>query len=127
MAVGKDTYLESDGAAVYVDLLYTVEGNQLAYIEGWLGVTQEAGDSGDTIAMEVSNREFQFIVPSGLSVSKGDTVYVDTAQVTGHTVDDAGFSTSAGSGKVAAFKATADKNSSTNMVPGKLLAGLFAS
>lgn len=125
MTVGKSVYKESDGQAVNVDLLYTVEALQLAVVDGWLGVTMESGDSGDTIAMEVaSGVERQFEVPSTLSVSKGDIVYIEVADLTGHTPDDTAYGTSAGAGKVAFFKATAAKDANdivTGITLGQLL------
>lgn len=109
LVVGEDTYKESDGRAVNVDLMYTVKAKQVAVVEGWLGVTNSAGESGDEIALDVSMIERQFTVPAGLSVSKGDVVYIEIADLTGHTPDDTAYSTTAGAGKVAFFKATMDK------------------
>lgn len=126
MTVGKSVYKESDGQAVNVDLLYTVEALQVAVIDGWVGVTMESGDSGDTIALEVAvGVERQFEVPSTLAVAKGDIVYVEVADVTGHTPDDSAYSTTAGAGKVAFFKATAAKDSN-NIVTGILLGQLLS-
>lgn len=116
-AVGKDVWKESDGKAVYVDLLYSVEGNQLAVVDGWAGITGESGDSGDMIALDVSSVERQWEVPASLSVSKGDTVYLEVADVTGHTPDSTAYSTSSGAGKIKLFKATAAKDAN-NVVTG---------
>lgn len=120
MATGADTYFESDGKAVNVALTYTVLRNQVAYIEGWLGIMAEGGDSGDSRAMTIDQREYQFTVPSGLSVAKGATVYIEVADLTGHTPDDTAYSTSSGGGKVALFKATAAKDDN-HVVTGILL------
>jgi hypothetical protein len=122
---GENTYFESDGKSVNVDLLGTVAANQLAYVDGWLGIAEVGGVSGEMIALNVDMREYQFTVPSGLAVSKGDIVYIEVAQVTNGTIADAGYSTTAGAGKIAAFKATMDKNVD-NVVTGVLL-GQFAS
>ena len=108
--VGEDTYKESDGKAVNVDLTATVAAKQVALVDGWLGITGQSGDSGDTITLDIEDDERQFTVPSGLSVSRGDIVYIEVAEVTGHTINDAGYSTSAGSGKTPFFKATEDKD-----------------
>jgi len=110
MTTGADTYKESDGKSVQVDLLYSVAARQVAVVDGFLGITAEAGESGETIALLVEHAEYQFTVPSSLSVSKGDIVYIEVADVTGHTPDSTAYSTSAGSGKVALFRATADKD-----------------
>lgn len=119
--VGFDTYFESDGKAVEVDLLYTVLKNQLVSVDSWVGIANRSGDSGDSVALSVDNREYQFTVPTGLSVSKGDIVYVDIDDVTGHTIDDTAYATSAAAGSVAVFKATADKDAN-DMVTGIMLA-----
>jgi hypothetical protein len=118
---GTLAYLESDGKAVNVDLLYTVAKGAVIYTEGWLGLAGSDGDSGDTIALVCDDREYQFEVPAGLSVSKGDIVYITVATVTGHYPDDEAYGTSAGAGKIAFFKATADKDAN-NVVTGIMLA-----
>ena len=118
---GTLSYLESDGKAVNVDLLYTVAKGAVIYAESWLGLAGSDGDSGDTIALVCDDREYQFEVPAGLSVSKGDIVYITVATVTGHYPDDEAYGTSAGAGKIAFFKATADKDAN-NVVTGIMLA-----
>jgi hypothetical protein len=122
MPVGKNTYFESDAKGVQIRILNAValEANQVVYVEGWLGITGQSGNSGDYIALRIDQREYQFTVPSGLTVNKGDTVYVDTAQVTNHIPADAAYSTSAGAGKIAFFKATKAKDAN-NVVLGKML------
>ena len=70
---GQNTYLESDGKSVAVTLSATVSKNQVAYAEGWLGISNRDGVSGDVITLSVDRREYQFTVPSGLAVSKGAT------------------------------------------------------
>jgi len=118
---GSEAYFESDGKAVNVDLLYTVAKNSVIYADAWLGLAGDDGDSGDSIALIADNREYQFEVPSGLSVSKGDIVYITVATVTGHYPDDEAYGTSAGAGNIAFFKATADKDAN-NIVTGIMLA-----
>ena len=118
---GANTYLESDGKAVDVDLTSTVGKNQVAVVAGWLGVSQASGDSGDTVALAVDDREYQFTVPDTLDVSKGDIVYVEVADLTGHIPDDAAYGTTAGAGLIAFFKATMDKDAN-NVVTGIMIA-----
>lgn len=115
------TWFESDGKAVDVDLLYTVTKGQPIVVDGWLGLAGGSGDSGDTIALVADNREYQFLVPNSLSVSKGDIVYITIATVTGHYPDDEAYTTTAGAGKLAFFKATADKDAN-DIVTGVMLA-----
>jgi hypothetical protein len=118
---GTNSYFEGDGKAVNVDLLYTVAKGAVIYADVWLGLAGSDGESGDTIALVADDREYQFTVPAGLSVSKGDIVYITVATVTGHYPDDEAYGTSAGAGKIAFFKATADKDSN-NIVTGIMLA-----
>lgn len=119
MATG-DTFFESDGKSVTVDLLYTVGAREVAVVDGWLGIAAASGDSGEDIALTVDDREYQVVVPSTLSVSKGDIIYIEVADVTGHTPDDTAYSTSAGAGKFAFLKATAAKDAN-NVVTGIML------
>lgn len=107
---GKSINFESEGRAVQVDLLYTVAAKRIVYVDGWLGLTVEAGDSGDSIALVTDDREYQFYVPDGLSVSMGDTVYVRINDLTGHVPDDTAYNTDGDNANdVALFKATSDK------------------
>lgn len=116
------TYFESDGKAVNVTLTNgDVVKGAVAVINGWVGITGQAADSGESLALIVDDREYQFVVPAGLSVSKGDIVYITVATITGHYPDDEAYTTSAGAGKVALFKATADKDGN-NIVTGIMLA-----
>ena len=118
---GTQNWFESDGKAVNVDLLYTVKKGSAIYVDAWLGLAGESGDSGDTIALIADDREYMFTVPASLSVSKGAIVYITVATVTGHYPDDEAYTTSAGAGKWAFFKATADKDAG-NVVKGVMIA-----
>lgn len=117
---GQNSYLESDGKAVNVSLLYAVDKNDVVIVETFIGIAADDGSSGDTIALSQDDREYQFIVPSGLAVAKGAIVYLTVATVTGHRPDDAAWTTSAGAGKIRLFRATAAKDAN-NMVTGFLL------
>lgn len=114
------TFFESDGKAVNVALTATVVSSQVAVIEGWLGITSNSGVSGDTIALNIDQREYQLEVPAALAVAKGATVYITIATITGHTPQDAAYTTVAGAGKVALLKATQAKDAN-NIVTGILL------
>lgn len=118
---GENTYKESDGKAVNVSLLYAVEKDQVVYADGWLGIAGSNGESGDEIALSVDNYEYQLTVPAALEVAKGQIVYIEVADVTGHVPDDSAYTTSAGAGKVAFMKATAAKDAN-NVVTGIMLA-----
>lgn len=118
---GSETFFESDGRALNVTLTSTVVKGAVAVVEGWVGIAGEDADSGETLALIVDDREHQFEVPVGLTVNKGDIVYITVATITGHYPDDEAYTTSAGAGKVALFKATAAKDAN-NIVTGIMLA-----
>lgn len=122
MATGANTYLESDGKAVEVTLTATVEKDQVAYVDGFLGLVTLAGVSGENTNLTIDDREYQFTVPASLSVAKGAIVYVDVTDLTGHTPDDTAYYTASGSNRIRLFKATAAKDAN-NMVTGILLVG----
>ena len=115
------TYKESDGKGVQVTLQYTVVANQLAVVNNWIGVTVEAGDSGDIIALEIEQCERQLVLPAGVSPDVGDILYLDIDDLTGHTPDDTAYGTSAGAGNVAVMKITKAKPSGSNVVCGIML------
>jgi len=118
-------YHESDGKGILVNLTATVTSKQVAYAQGWLGIVEEAGLSGDTVGMTVDEREYQWPVPDALSVNKGDLVYVDVTDLTGHTPDSSAYYVASGSNRVKLFKATAAKDTSlgsgNHFVTGKSL------
>lgn len=119
---GKNTHLESDGRAIQVTLSYNTDAKAVAWVEGWLGITGQSGASGETVSLSIDRREYQFTVPASLTVNKGDVVYITVSAVTGtHMPPDSAYSTTAGSGKIALFKATSDKNTTNHSVTGILL------
>lgn len=105
MATG-DAKIRSNGKAVDVNLLYTVGANELAVVDGFLGIAGGSGDSGDTIALNYEQQEYQLEIPGTLSVAKGDELYIEVADVTGHTPDSTAYGTSSGAGKVRFGRAT---------------------
>lgn len=126
MATGENTYQESDGKSVQVALTSTVAKGKVTYADGFLGIALADGISGQNVNLNIDDREYQFTVPSGLSVAKGQVVYVDVTSLTGHYPNDAAYSTSAGSNKIRLFKATAAKDGN-NVVTGILLVGKYLS
>lgn len=64
--------------SVMVDLTETVDANQPYYAHGFHGFVMEDGESGDSVAMDVSARTWQVNLGE-LDLSKGDSVYIDTA------------------------------------------------
>lgn len=120
---GELTYIHSDGKSIDVSLSYTVAAGQVSVVQGWLGIIEVGGASGDTVAMNVDQREYQFTVPAALAVAKGDTVYITIATLTGHKPDDAAWTKTIGAGKVPLFKATTAQDAN-NIVHGLMLPNL---
>jgi predicted RecA/RadA family phage recombinase len=106
-AVGDTTY-ESAGQAVNVTADADISAGQVAYADGWLGIAGSDAESGDSVALDISRREFQLQIPTSLDVVKGDTIYIDVADLTGNTPDSTAYATTSGGTKIAAFKATSD-------------------
>lgn len=124
MPVGKKTYKESDGQAVQVTLVSNyVQDGQVIWSNNWVGVNIDSGDSGDLRAMDISLIERQFTVPTALAVVKGEIVYLTLANRTGNVFADNAYSKTAGAGKIAYFKATADQDGN-DMVTGIVLGQL---
>lgn len=125
MAVGTETYNESDGNSVNVTLSYTIEANAVVYAQGFLGISAESGDSGDSVAIRIDRREYQFTVPASLVVNKGDFVRLDTTAITStHIPPDAAYNKNVASAtNINLFKATSAKDAN-NVVTGILLAGV---
>lgn len=115
MGIG-NTFFESDGKSVNVDLLYTVPGDSIAYIDGFLGIAVGDGESGDVLALNIDRREYQFEIPDTISPVQGDTIYIEVADLTGHTPDSTAYSTSSGVGKKALCRCTSDYFTGANGV-----------
>lgn len=121
MAAGESTHFDNDGKAVNVTLDYATPANEVVYVDGFLGITAQSGLSGDEVALTIDRRAYQFTVPDSLDVSKGDKVYIITANVDiNHQPPDDAYTTSSGAGRIALFKAIEDKDSD-NVVVGILL------
>lgn len=114
-------YLAGAGKSVTVTVVESVLKGELILAQGWLGIAAADATSGNSVALIVDNREYQFKVPATLSVAKGQIVYIDTTAVTNNHPTDAAWSTSPGTNRVALFKATMDKDAN-NVVTGIMLA-----
>lgn len=99
MAVGDTTY-NGNGNARNVALSYTVTKDQLAVVGGQVGIMSNSGDSGDTVAMDLADDIRVIQLPTALAGVAGDKIFITVATVTGHTPDDAAYTTSAGAGKI---------------------------
>ena len=125
MPTGKVTHFEGDGKAVTVTLISTIEANAVILAQGFLGISNGAGGSGDSVALSITRQEYQFTVPSALVVAKGDIVRIDTTVVVGTNIppDNAYNKNALSATNINLFKATADKDAN-HVVTGILLAGL---
>lgn len=99
MATG-DTFFNAHGDAREVELSYTVGKDQLAYVGGQLGITANSGNSGGTVALDVSDDIRIIQLPSDFAGVVGDKVFIDTADLTGHTPDDTAYAKAAGAGLI---------------------------
>ena len=109
MAVGQAPF-NADGQSVMLTVTATVVADRVAVIDGWVGVTNGSGNSGDLVALGLDLVERQLIVPSGFAPVVGDIIYITIATITGHYPDDAAYTNSAGAGKVALGKVTVVKD-----------------
>lgn len=109
MAVG-EVHVESHGRGMAVALTATITAERLIYAEGWFGIAEQAGDSGETVGLNIDRQELQIELPAAFAGVKGDSVYIDTAQVTNHVPDDAAYSKTAGAGKRFVGRLTSDQD-----------------
>lgn len=93
-----------------------VEAGEIVVVDGWLGIAPRDADSGDTIALNVENAEFDMILPTSLAAVTGDEIYVTVADVTGHTVDSTAYSKTSGAGKRKLGRCATDQNGTTGQV-----------
>lgn len=115
------SYFDNDGKAVNVTLTAAVAKGQVVVAQGWVGVAESDGKIGETIAIAIDDRAYQFTVPVALAVPKGTIVYLILANVTGHTPTDAAYVLAPAAGAVAFFKAMEAKDAN-NVVIGRMLA-----
>lgn len=102
--------LRSDGKAVDVTLTEAKEKGSVVVVDGFFGITMASGSSGDTVAIEIAQREHEIAVPADVTANKGDVLYLTSAGV----IDDES------SGNTAFLKVTVAKDSN-NYVWGILL------
>lgn len=76
--------LVRDGKSVNVTLKATVtKGDDIVgparTNDGFFGFPFEDGVSGDSIAIDISQREYELEVPEGVTAAKGDVLYLDAS------------------------------------------------
>lgn len=123
MADVKNAYFDAEAAAVTVTLSYSVESSAPVYAQGFVGISNRSGDSGDNVALSIGKAVYQFDVGASLAVSIGDVVRVDTTSVTGHMIPQAALNKNAASAtNLDLFKAVENKDAN-NIVRGILMGG----
>lgn len=83
--------LRSDGKAVDVTLNKTVSKGDVVLQEGFFGITMQAGSSGDTVALEIAQREHEIQVPANVTAGKGDVLYLDASGTITNSSSDTPF------------------------------------
>lgn len=94
--------LRSDGKAVDVTVDATITKGDVVYKDGFAGIAMQDAVSGETIALEIAQREHEINV-GGISAAKGAILYITAA--TG------AITATAGSGKAPFCKVTVAKDS----------------
>ena len=107
--MSKTVHRDGNAHSIQRTLDGTVSAMQVVSDGVWAGINVESGDSGELRAWSIDGGIYQFYVPDGLSVNDGDIVYLELADITGNIPDDTAYSTTAGAGKIALFKALEDK------------------
>ena len=119
--MAKTFYKDTDGKAVDFTLSYTISGEKPILVNDIPGFPSESGDSGDMRSITADGGVYQWQAPAALSLSIGDTVYVDVSEVSGtHEIPDAAFTTTSGAGNVPFLRVLEEKDSN-NWTSGKLI------
>lgn len=106
----------SNGNTVEVDVTSSVAEGDLAFVQGWLGFVPRAQVSGETTALNIEDAEFDVILPTSLNLSKGDEVWVDTTDLTGHIPDSTAYATSDGGSDTKLGRCVTDQDGVTGRV-----------
>jgi predicted RecA/RadA family phage recombinase len=107
--------MRSDGKAVEVTLLEATTKDSLVLVDGFIGFAMQDGSSGDVIALEIAQREFEITVDGAITAAKGDILYMDSSGDISNTA----------SGNTPFMKVTSAKDAN-NVVWGILLPQLEA-
>lgn len=114
MAVSAHRY--SNGHKVDVALTSAVVEGDLIYAEGWLGFTPNEAASGESVALNIEFAEFDVILPTSLSLTKGAEVWVDVTDLTGHIPDSTAYYTASGSNRRRLGRCVSAQNGTTGQV-----------
>jgi predicted RecA/RadA family phage recombinase len=105
-----------DGRSVDVTVTSSVVTGDLAFVENWLGVVPRDADSGESIALNIENCEYDMILPTALNLSKGDEVHVTITDLTGHIPDDSAYEAASATDTRYLGRCTTDQNGTTGQV-----------
>jgi len=83
--------LRGDGKAVDVELTTYKAKGSVVLIDGFFGITMAAGSSGDTVAIEIAQREHEIAIPTNLSAARGAILYLSSLGVITTTASDKPF------------------------------------
>jgi predicted RecA/RadA family phage recombinase len=81
----------SDGNAVDVIVPKLVNKGDPVYAEGFHGIAMASASSGNTVSLEIQQREHELVVGGGVSAAKGAVLYLSTAGVITNTTSDKPF------------------------------------
>lgn len=105
------------GKAADVTITSAVETGDIFVADGFAGINPRDAESGDTVAMNIEVAQFDVLLPASLSLTKGDSIWLNTADVTGHIPNDTAWGTSdGGAGWILYGRALTDQNSTTGQV-----------
>jgi predicted RecA/RadA family phage recombinase len=90
--MGKEV-LRGDGSAVKVLASKRYNKGDIVYDGGFFGFAMGSASSGEHVVNEISQREYEFKVPSGLTALKGGILYISSAGVITETNTDRPFAT----------------------------------
>lgn len=71
----------SDGKAVEITLLSVKQKGSVVVLDGFFGITMQSGSSGDTVAIEIAQREHEIAIPADVVAAKGAVLYLTAAGV----------------------------------------------
>jgi len=113
---GENGHKLNTGLSVEIEVTSDIDTGELAYVNGFLGFNVRAIESGESGVLDIEPAQWDVILPTALNLSKGNLIYVDVTDLTGHIPDDSAFSTTSGGSKVKWAKAMTDQDDTTGQV-----------
>lgn len=106
----------SQGTKIEVTFTSAVEDGDLAYADGWLGFVPRDKASGEKANLDIEDAQYDIVLPTALGLSKGDEVFVDITDLTGHIPDDSAYATSSGANTVKLGRCVIDQDGTSGRV-----------